>query len=115
MHVAAALKELGIQVQVHDDHFPPATPDVEWLGAAGERKWVILMADKRIRRRPMERQALIAAGVRAFVITSGNMTGPERAKLLTRHARRIVHLARQHPPPFLAAVTRASVRPYRIS
>jgi len=45
-----------MHVAIHDDHFPPDAPDTAWLQVVGERRWVVLTKDERIRRRPLERQ-----------------------------------------------------------
>lgn len=49
--------------------------DVDWLGEAGERGWPVLMKDDRIRYRTAERAAVIAHGVQAFCLSSGNPRG----------------------------------------
>lgn len=36
------LREPGLRVEVHDDHFADAAPDGEWLPAVGERGWVVI-------------------------------------------------------------------------
>jgi PIN like domain len=47
--------------------------DEEWLRDAGEREWVVLMKDARIRRRPAELEVLAAHHVRAFCLTNANL------------------------------------------
>lgn len=47
--------------------------DVEWLARAGDEGWAVLMKDEPIRYRPAERVAVIAHGVRAFCLSSGNL------------------------------------------
>jgi hypothetical protein len=41
--VAAALRQAGATLHIHDDHFPPDAKDEDWLAeifrADGERKW----------------------------------------------------------------------------
>jgi hypothetical protein len=111
-HVAEALRREGIHVEVHEDHFLPGAPDVEWLPVVGRRGWIVLMKDKQIRRNTLERDALLAADVRAFVLTAGNLTGPEMAAAFVRHLRRIVQTIHDRPPPFIAAVTRTGVHVY---
>jgi hypothetical protein len=107
--VAEALKKMGATVEIHHDHFADDAPDLEWLAEVGRRGWVVLTKDDAIRRNPLERQALIAADVRAFILTSQNMSGPDMAELMTRLFSRIEKLARATPPPFIALVTRSSV------
>lgn len=68
-YVAQALRDAGAKVEIHDDHFPQTTSDVDWLTEVGKRGWVVLSKDERIRRNRIERGALVAARVRAFFLT----------------------------------------------
>jgi hypothetical protein len=87
--VATALRNAGARVEVHDAHFRPDCPDDEWLPEVGRRGWVVLTKDARIRYRPSERSALERAGVVAMVLTAGNLTGAEMAKLFVKSLGRI--------------------------
>lgn len=71
--VAKALREAGAHVEIHDDHFPQETPDTNWLIEIGQHGWVVLSKDSAIRRNRAEREALHAAGVRAFFLTQQGM------------------------------------------
>jgi hypothetical protein len=106
------LRQAERTVEVHDDHFEPNTPDVDWLAVIGQRGWVVVTKDQRIRVNALERMALRAAGVRAFVLTSGNMTGPEMANVLVTKLSKIERLVRTASPPFIAKVTRTDVTLY---
>ena len=77
--VADALRQAGMQVEIHDDHFPPDAKDEDWLREVGRRGWVVLTKDKMIRHRASELLALRKACVSAFVLTSGNLSGGEMA------------------------------------
>lgn len=68
--IADILRKAGALVEVHDDHFPPNAPDHEWLPVVGEKGWVVLTKDKRIRYRGLELKALEDARVKAFVLVS---------------------------------------------
>jgi hypothetical protein len=59
------LRALGLQVEIHADHFAPEAQDVEWLESVGQRAWVVVTKDERILRDPAECRALRAAGVHA--------------------------------------------------
>lgn len=50
---------------------PAGAADTAWLPIVGHAGPVVLTRDKRIRSRPLERQALLAHGVRACFLTSG--------------------------------------------
>jgi PIN like domain len=88
--------------------------DVEWLQLAGERGWIVLMKDERIRYRPSERAALLTHRVRAFCLTSGNLTGQQMAELLIHHRSEIWDLADGRDPA-LFAVSRTGVRQIDLS
>ena len=49
-------------------------PDTEWISWAGREGVVVLTKDDAIRRRPLERQALAASGLRVFCLTNANLT-----------------------------------------
>jgi len=113
-YVAEALRALGARVEIHDDHFPTDARDENWLTEVGKKGWVVLMKDKRVRRIQLEREALLAAGVRAFVLTSGNLTGPEMADIFAKHLQRMAGMSLTHPAPFVASVSRTRISLYRV-
>lgn len=77
--VAAAIRQAGLKVVVHDDEFEPDARDVDWLREVGRRGWVVLTKDARIRTNALERGALLSANVAAFMLGRGDMTGPRMA------------------------------------
>jgi hypothetical protein len=92
------------------------TADEEWLGIAGANDWVVLKRDKKIRTRPWEREALIAAGVRTFCMTGGgNYTRWETLRLLVARWDRMEQVARNLPGPYIYSVTWEGVRPLALS
>lgn len=97
-------------MEIHDDHFAENEEDPNWLAAVGENKWIVLTKDKWIRRRPLEKQALLSAGLCVFVLTSGNMTGDEMAQAFVKNLSKIRRLIKKQPPPFIAAVTGTDVQ-----
>ncbi len=105
--VPGALARAGIQVEVLRDHFAAGTEDATWLAAVGRLGWVVLTSDKRIRRRNAEMQALLAANVIAFVLTSGNLSGQAAGLAFVRAYPRMQKLVRDRVAPFVAAVTAA--------
>ena len=56
----------GATLHIHDDHFPPDAKDEDWLTEAGQRGWIVLTKDHRIRYRHVERLALMRAGSASF-------------------------------------------------
>ena len=77
--------------------------DESWLTAIGPRGWLALMRDQNIRRRPLERRALAAAGVGAFVCTAGEATAEETTAAVIRLLRRMINVAVSETRPFICA------------
>jgi hypothetical protein len=90
------------------DVLQPGAKDADWLAALAGRDWIVLTKDKNIRRRPLEAQALIAAGLRVFVITSTDLTGDEAGAIFVEAIPKIRRFCNKHKPPFIAGVTRMS-------
>lgn len=90
----------------------PAMLDEEWLPIIGEHAWPVIMRDKRIRKRPGERAALLAAGVQAFVLTgAGRATKWDQLLLLARNWDTMERIVRESTGPGWNTVTASGVRP----
>jgi len=59
---ARRLRELGLAVELHDDHFPLDEPDEDLLRAVALQGWVVLTLDKRMRYRQEEKAAILGYG-----------------------------------------------------
>ncbi|MGQ0655166.1 MAG: hypothetical protein ACT4P4_23365 [Betaproteobacteria bacterium] len=99
--IAAALAAAGARVERLTHHLARGTADEAWLAYAGSRGWVVLTRDKRIRYRKLEKLALRAANVRAFVFTGGNVTLAETAAILARALPRMGEIASRAAAPFI--------------
>ena len=64
----ALLRNAGISVEGHADHFLDDAKDEDWIVEVGKRGWVVLTHDKRIRYKPNELAAVKAAGIAMFVL-----------------------------------------------
>jgi len=62
------------------EFFPQGTEDVVWLREAGSNGWIVITRDDRIRYNQLEKQAVIAARLRFFSITSSSLTGRKRRR-----------------------------------
>jgi hypothetical protein len=69
----------------------------------------VLTKDKAIRTRPVELQAVIAANVRMFRLSSGNMTGEEMGRVFVDNRLSMGRFMKNHPPPFIARVSASGV------
>lgn len=106
--VPGALRAAGEEVRIHDEHFPQDAKDEIWLAGVGQNGWIVLTKDKHIRYRAAEIQALRAANVRAFVLTSrGDLTGAEVSQIFVKALPAIKRLCEKIAPPFVALVDRS--------
>jgi len=104
--VARALRRAGWNVHTHLEVYrerDQQVEDVEWLELCGRNGWPAITMDRRIRYRPAEHAALREHGVRAFVLSSGNLTATDQARRLDTNRGRI-EIACTEPGPFLYAV-----------
>jgi hypothetical protein len=83
--------------------------DVDWLTRSGSEGWPVLMKDERIRYRPAERAAVLAAQVQAFCLVKGNLRAAAMAEIFIAAIDEIA-AACQSPGPFLYAVSSKGLR-----
>ena len=105
--VPQMLLDAGFSVQKLIDHFPRGTLDVDWLAEVGRRGWVVLSKDNMIRKRRLEREALLKADVAAFILTSANMTGEEMGRAFVLAHKRMLRILASNTKPFIASVSRS--------
>jgi hypothetical protein len=68
---------------------------------------VVITRDDRIRYNQLEKQAVLAAKLRFFSITSSSLTGDEAASLILSAVRTMTRLCRQHAAAgFIAKISR---------
>ncbi len=109
--IAVPLIEAGAIVHLHDDYFPQNTEDHVWLSEVGKRGWLVITKDQWIRRRPIERDAFLNAGLKVFCFMSANVPFSEVADALAKALPLIKKLSESTPPPFIAGIYKdASVR-----
>ena len=103
--MATALRQSGEKVEVHDDHFEKDASDAKWLATVGQRRWVVLSKDDRIRRNPVEGAALQAAGVAAFFLGRSDLRGDEMADAFGRALSAMKRALKRFDAPFVARVS----------
>lgn len=78
-----------------------------WLREAGAKRWVVFTRDDRIRYNHLEKQAVLAARVRFFSITSSSLTGEQAAALIVAAAPTVSRLCRERARRgFIAKISR---------
>ncbi len=94
-------------VEIHDDHFARDEEDQVWLKSAGEKGWVVLTKDQKLRYRPLEFTALRASKARVFVLTAGNLRGVEIGAVFLGALPQMCKVLNSRPGPFLARVSKS--------
>ena len=79
--------------------------DQTWLADVGGKAWVVLSKDDRIRRNPVERQALLTAGVAAFFLGRSDLRGDQMATTFVAALPAMKKALRRFALPFIAGVS----------
>ena len=104
--VPEALRQLGLTVHTEVSvfgHVPEGVPDAVWLDRAGREGWIVFTKDARIRYRVAEISVIAEEGVKAFVLSGGNLSAPEQAHRFIPNINRIRQACRREGP-FVFAV-----------
>jgi hypothetical protein len=81
--------------------------DEEWLRFVGQKGWIAITKDKRIRYRGPALEVIRKEKVKLFVLSKGNLTGLEMAEIIKRATPRIKTFIAKHEPPFIAIITKS--------
>lgn len=95
------MREAGSNVVTPFDGGLAGTTDESWLAVIGSRGWLALMRDQNIRRRPLERRALVAAKVGAFVCIAGEATAEGTTGAVISLQKKMVNIAGSERRPFI--------------
>lgn len=98
---------IELQIIRLDDIFTDSTKDRVWLKKAGEKGWLVITKDKRIRHRKAEFEMVIKHKVKMFTLTSGNLTGDEMAEVIIKAIPKIHKFLQKNLPPFIATIAKS--------
>ena len=103
------LKEIEISVKHLEDfpNFNQNTSDEEWLKFAGEKSFVVLTKDKRIRYRTPEKIMVKKHGVKVFVLTRGSWTGEQMAEIFAGSLESMCNFLKKNSGSFIATVSKS--------
>jgi hypothetical protein len=102
------LRQAGITIHQHRDHFPENAPDTVWLPEVAARGWIILSRDRNIRRNPLERDAVMESSAAFFALSGGHAPTAQLARNFVNTLARVESFIRRHPRPFIARISRPS-------
>ena len=103
-----ALRDAGIVVHRHRDHFRDDVEDDVWLPEVAGRGWIALSFDKAIRKNELERNAVFLSGARLIQLTGANADALQQARNFINTYRKIEDYLSRTPAPFIARVRRPS-------
>lgn len=104
--IAEVLRQAGALVHLHRDHFTQGVSDEEWLSIVGQKGWIIITRDARIRYNNIERVALQNVNARVFVLVSKNMTASQMAAVIEKAYSAIEKYVARGSAPFIAKIFR---------
>jgi len=99
------LKNAGVHVERHSDHFADDARDEDWLKEISERGWYVLTHDRRMRYRPNEMDAIKRFKIGMFVIV-GKAPLAELAQNFIHTFHQITRFIDKNPRPFIAKLYR---------
>jgi hypothetical protein len=99
------LRAEGLHVEWFFDHFDDRTPDTEWLGIVGAKRWVVITHDERIRYKANELAAVVQHHVPMLLVV-GKAPFAQLAENFVRTLPRIEAFLAEHRPPYIAKVHR---------
>lgn len=102
----SALRKAGLTVHAHLDHFKPNADDTEWLPQVAARGWIILSNDQRMRRNPMERDAVMRSGATLIVLIGGDAPAEQLATNFINTLPALERFLAENPPPLIANLYR---------
>ena len=103
------LRDAGLAVERHEDHFVHDCPDEVWLEGIGKHGWIAITHDRHIRYKPNELAAVMQHRVPLLVVI-GKATFPELANSFVATQARILDFVARRQAPYIAKVYRASAK-----
>ncbi|HKP74680.1 MAG TPA: hypothetical protein VJT67_04020 [Longimicrobiaceae bacterium] len=100
----AILRDAGLVVHLHQDHFPQNAPDVLWVAKAAEAGWPIISPDKRISRDTLEVEAAMTSGAAMFCMSGGHHPAELQARNFLRCLPAVLRILENTSRPFIAKI-----------
>lgn len=100
------LRELGLTVELHDEHFRQEERDEVWIPHVSQQGWVILTLDERIRFNKVEKTMLLVYGARVILLPNPSQRTPgwllQVAEEFAKAQAQVERFINKTPPPFVA-------------
>jgi predicted nuclease of predicted toxin-antitoxin system len=98
--IVEGLKAFGEEVVHLQDKFPEDSADIEWLQYVGEKGFVLITRDERVRRNPAEMAAIRKFKVATFFLGGSHLDRCKLIQQVVRNWPRIKELSGRTQPPF---------------
>lgn len=108
------LRNGGIHVERHIDHFADAAQDEDWLKEAGKRGWYVLTHDRRMRYRANEIGAIAKFTIGMFVIV-GKAPLAELPQNFVHTLPQIIRFVDKNSRPFIAKIYRPELKKRKVA
>jgi len=106
------LRRAGLTIHPISEVYPHNAhkfiPDPEWIKLCGQNNWVIVSGDKRLETVPENRQAIIEARVKVFLLTDSNSFPEVWAAAVIIGRYKMQEIIDANPGPFFVNVTKRS-------
>jgi hypothetical protein len=104
---ANGLRDRGLKVEVHYDHFADDAPDEEWIPRCAQQKWVIITGDiwGHGRKEAAQIRAVASGRVRVFQLATNDIPSELWAQAILKAERKILKILKHNKGPFMARVT----------
>lgn len=99
-----SLREMGVTVEAHDDHFPMDAQDQDWLPKVASWGWIVLTRDKMIGRRNLERLAVATSQASLFVLVIKEAHINKIIEAFTKALPEMIIFVEKNDSPFIAKV-----------
>jgi len=111
--IAADIEAIGYTVHTLESMYgrqqAMLVSDTQWLTDSAGPGWLVLTKDKRIRRKPLERERIVTTRAKVFCLTSGSLKGDEQRRIVMACLPAIV-TASQVDGPFVYTMGRSGIR-----
>lgn len=98
--VPEALRNAGVNIELHADRFEADSPDSDWLAKVGQHGWIVLTKDRQIKSNYLQLVAFVRNQVKAFALTSADMNGKDMGIAFVAALGQMLKLIAKFPAPF---------------
>lgn len=101
------LRDAGLEVEQHKDHFEQGLDDTVWIPEVARRGWIAVTLDVNTRKALVEVKAIVSSKARMIqMIPRKNATHKKHAHNFVNTLEEIKAFMAKHQPPYVVVLTR---------